>query len=186
MSKKLAIFDLDGTLFDTREVNYLSYKHALANQGFDLDYNFYTEQCNGKYYKEYLPLIIPNITEEMMEDIHHDKKNAYFNNLGVSKVNEHLFNIISNLKTDYHIALVTTASKTNCMDILNYFSKTNEFELIITHNDVEKVKPDPEGFFKAMSYYNMSAENTIIFEDSEIGIEAAIRTGATVFTITKF
>lgn len=186
MNKKLAIFDLDGTLFDTREVNYLSYKQALAIQGFNLDYKFYTEQCNGKYYKEYLPLIIPEITEEMMENIHNDKKNAYSSNLGVSKVNKHLFNIINNLKSDYYIVLVTTASRINCTDILKYFGKENEFELIITHNDVDKVKPNPEGFFKAMEYYKMPAEDTIIFEDSEPGIEAALKTGATVFTITKF
>ncbi len=186
MGKKLAIFDLDGTLFDTRKVNYLSYKQALATQGYDLDYDFYTENCNGKYYKDYLPLIIPNPDQELFEIIHNFKKKVYSSNLSSSKVNEHLFTMIDALKQTYHIALVTTASRDNCMDILTYFNKQNEFELILTHNDVSKVKPDPEGFLKAMDYFKIDAKHTIIFEDSEAGIEAAEKTGATVFAVTQF
>lgn len=186
MKTKLAIFDLDGTLFDTKEVNYLSYKQALEEQGFALDYNFYTEECNGKYYKDYLPKIIANPSLELMEIIHNQKKGFYPLNLGSAKVNEHLFSIIDNIKKDYHISLVTTASSKNCSDILKHFAKEEVFELIITHNDVQKVKPDPEGFLKAMSYFNISAEDTIIFEDSETGIDAAMRSGAIVFTIARF
>lgn len=186
MNKKLAIFDLDGTLFDTQEVNYLSYKQALEKQGFNLDYEFYTKECNGKYYKEYLPLIIPNPSKELMETIHDLKTGLYKSNLYASKVNEHLFSIIESIKNEYYVALVTTASRKNCMDILNHFDKTKDFELIITHNEVEKVKPDPEGFFKAIEYFKVKSKDTIIFEDSPAGIEAAIRTGATVFTIAQF
>ncbi|KUP23944.1 HAD family phosphatase [Paenibacillus sp. DMB5] len=186
MKNKLAIFDLDGTLFDTGEVNYLSYKQALQQQGYALDFEFYTKECNGKYYKEYLPNIIDNPPIELMETIHNQKKDLYASNLGAARVNEHLFNIIESLKEIYYIAVVTTASSKNCSDILSYFNKTDLFDLIITHNDVHKVKPDPEGFLKAMTYFSITAENTIIFEDSEVGIEAALRSGAAVFTIAKF
>lgn len=40
MKNKLAIFDLDGTLFNTEEVNYLSYKGALEQKGYSLEYDF--------------------------------------------------------------------------------------------------------------------------------------------------
>ena len=36
-----------------------------------------------------------------------------------------------------------------------------------------KTKPNPECFIQAMKYFNIDANNTIIFEDSEIGLEAA-------------
>ena len=47
-------------------------------------------------------------------------------------------------------------------------------------------KQDPEGFIKAMDYFNIIPENTIIFEDSNVGIEAAIKSGANIFKIEKF
>lgn len=186
MKNKLAIFDLDGTLFSTEKVNYLSYKEALEGVGYSLDYEFYTNECNGKYYMYYLPLLIPDPTLELMEEIHNRKKELYRSNLGSAIINEHLFNMIELIRDEYHVALVTTASKLNCFDILNHFNKSHLFELILTHNDVEKVKPDPEGFLKAMDHFGISVDRTIIFEDSSTGIEAAKRSGAAVLTVARF
>lgn len=181
--KQLAIFDLDGTLFDTRDVNFYAYEQALNELGFALDYETYTNKCNGKYYKEYLPLLIDNPSSELMEDIHDKKKKYYPTHLGTAKMNQHLFNIIDMIKDNYYIALVTTASKNNTEDILKYFGKLEVFDLILTHSDVTKVKPDPEGFIKAMEYFNMEKQDTIIFEDSDVGIEAARRSGADVMAV---
>ena len=54
---KLVIVDLDGTLFDTKDVNYHAYKEAIAPYGYDMDYKYYCEFCNGRYYLDFLPQI---------------------------------------------------------------------------------------------------------------------------------
>ena len=41
--------------------------------------------------------------------------------------------------------------------------------LFFTIDDVKNGKPDPEGFLKAMEYFKVKPENTIIFEDSDVG-----------------
>ena len=56
--------------------------------------------------------------------------------------------------------------------------RSGVFDSIITQDDVERCKPDPEGFLKAMKESGISAEKTIIFEDSENGIKAAQKAGA--------
>lgn len=94
--------------------------------------------------------------------------------------------MIDLIKLEYYVALVTTASRKNSTDILEFFEKKEIFELILTHNDVNKVKPDPEGFLKAMNHFNMLPSQTIIFEDSDAGIEAAIKSGANVLTVAQF
>lgn len=181
----LAIFDLDGTLFNTNDVNYYAYKQALKEFGFDLDYDYFCKECNGKHYKIFLPQIATD-EEEIMELIHERKMDLYKTYLGSAKVNTHLFNLLETMKNNYYIALVTTASKRSCYDIIEKFDKIPLFDLILTQEDVKKVKPNPEGFLKAMNYFSMKPENTIIFEDSNIGIEAARETGSTVLVVDKF
>jgi len=90
------------------------------------------------------------------------------------------------MSPEYYISIVTTASGKNCTDILDHFDKTKVFELIIAQEDVTRCKPDPEGFLKAMDYFNVSKENTVIFEDSSTGIEAARSSGASVLVTLDF
>ncbi len=181
---KLILCDLDGTLFDTLEVNYYSYKESLNIFNYDIGYDFFLEECYGKYYKNFLSKL--GVNEEEIEKIHKIKKELYGKYLGSAKINENLFDMLKIMKDFYHIALVTTASQKNSEEILRYFKKRDLFELIISAEDVKNKKPDPEGFIKAMDYFNVIPENTIIFEDSNVGIEAAVKSGANVLKVEKF
>lgn len=179
---KLAIFDLDGTLFDTGKINYLSYRAALEELGYTVEYDYFCNECNGRHYKEFLPRI--GIQSEIdLEYIHVRKKELYATNLSVARLNKHLFNMIDLMKDEYYLAIVTTASSKNCKDILRHFNKYEIFDLILTYEDVKKVKPSPEGFLKAMKNFNMDKDNTIIFEDSDVGIQAARATGASILKV---
>ena len=180
LKNKLAIFDLDGTLFDTKDVNYNAYQNAIKMVEIDvkIDYNDFCNLYNGKNYREFLPKIIPDITEEQMKNIHNFKKNIYTKYLDKAKKNNLLFAIIQEMKKSFFISIVTNASKKNVDDILEKFCVKDLFDLLITQEDIENPKPSAEGFLKVMDYFNISKENTIIFEDSEIGIQAAVKSGA--------
>ncbi len=182
---KLALFDLDGTLYNTNDINYYAYKEALEKYNVTIDYKYYCDYCNGRHYTVFIPSLV-NDDMEKVEDVHKIKKNAYSKYLDKVKVNEHLFNIIELLKSEYKIAIVTTASKKNTMEILEFTNKKNIFDYIITAEDIEKPKPDPEGFNKVIRHFNIDPKNVIIFEDSEVGIQAAKATGATVFVVSQF
>ncbi len=181
---KLALFDLDGTLFNTDDVNYTAYRDAFADFGVELDRDYFVKECNGRHYKEFVPRIMGGT--EHMEEIHEKKKANYAGNLKYARRNEHLFNIIEGLRKDYHLAVVTTASKKNVTDILNFFGVQDLFDLIVTQEDITRPKPDPEGFLKAMDHFGINPKNTVIFEDADVGIEAAKRSGAVVFKVEKF
>lgn len=182
---KLAIFDMDGTLFDTNNINYYAYKEAFEKYNISFSYEHYCKYCNGRHYKVFVPPLVNNDSKKI-EDIHNAKKEAYSKHLDKVKINEHLFNIIEQIKSEYKIALVTTASKRNTYEILEYTNKINLFDLILTSDDVKKPKPDPEGFKLAMKKYNVKPDDCLIFEDSEVGIEAAKKTNANVFKIESF
>ncbi len=186
MKNKLAIFDMDGTLFDTKDVNYHAYLKALQKFNFNINYDYYCSECNGRLYKQFLPTIIGENNNKIMEKIHAIKKESYGEFLDKAIVNNHLFEILNLIKEKYYIALVTTASKQNTLDILKKFNKTDCFDLILTHDDIINPKPNPEGFIKAMDYFNIKSDNCIIFEDSKPGIEAAINSGGSVFVVKGF
>ena len=174
---KLIITDLDGTLFDTKDVNYYAYREAIGEYGYKLDYQYYCEFCNGRHYTDFLPQITTT-NEKILLEMHKKKKKFYKKYLDQAIPNRHLINIISALKIEYKTALVTTASKENCMQILERFGLLDMFDLILTQDDITKTKPNPEGFVKAMEYFNAKPEETIIMEDSDIGLEAAKQSGA--------
>ncbi len=174
---KLIIVDLDGTLFDTKDINYYAYKEAVAGFGYDIDYDYYCSFCNGRHYLDFLPQITTN-DKSVLSAMHAAKKEAYKKYLNKAVLNCGLVDIIKLMKPEYKIALVTTASKENCYDILGQFNINDLFDLIITHDDIQKSKPDPEGFLKAMEYFDVKPCDTIIFEDSEVGLQAAKSSGA--------
>lgn len=171
---KLAIFDMDGTLFDTTEVNYLAYKTALSEYGYKINREFFYNFCNGRNYKEFLPLLVGEDREKVIL-IHEKKKQKYSDYLLNAKCNQNMLHIVKvlNKSAEFKTALVTTASRENCLAILRYYQAVKLFDLIVTQEDVEAVKPCPDGFRKAMNYFDIKPKDTIVFEDSEDGIRAA-------------
>lgn len=174
--KKLYITDFDGTLFDTKIANYEAYKET-----FIFIYNYYLTE------KEYFSLFGLRL-EELLCKL----------NLDVSKVNEVRkmkaevykkyfdkininFDLLSFLyykkKQGNIINLATTASRKNVENILNFFEISNLFDYIITGEDVQNGKPDPEVYDRLIDK-NAKIElyNINVFEDSDVGIIAAHRT----------
>lgn len=182
---KLAIFDLDGTLFDTREVNYHAYASAIERCGYHagVDHDAFCESCNGKHYQEFLPWIIPSISASGMENIHEEKKRLYASCLKYAIKNEWLFDLIKSIRGEYATAIVTTASRRNARELLDEFGAMPLFDAMIAQEDVANCKPDPEGFLLAMGQFGISAARTVIFEDSDSGIAAAEATGAGVVRV---
>lgn len=182
---KVLMVDLDGTLLDTKEINYRAYKYALKPYGYSIDYKYYCEFCNGKHYLDFLPQITTS-NQKILAEIHKRKIDAYSKFLEYGRVNWKLVDIIKNSRVNYKTALVTTASKKNTYDILKKNNLIYIFDLILTGDDVTKSKPDPEGYNKVMAFYGANPEECMIFEDSDVGIEAAEASGAYVFVVKGY
>lgn len=173
---KLIMVDLDGTLFDTSQVNYLAYREALAAYGYSLDYQYFRNFCNGRYYLDFLPQITTS-DPAVLADLHERKKAAYSAYLQKAQLNTALADLLRTLKGAYKLALVTTASTQNTHELLKAFALEDLFDLILCREDFQRAKPAPDGYLKAMEAFGASPEDALIFEDSDAGIEAAERAG---------
>lgn len=73
-----------------------------------------------------------------------------------------------------HVALVTTSDREATDAVLSALELTPCFDLILTADDVEATKPDPDGYLKALTHVGVEAGNALTLEDSPSGIRAAL------------
>ena len=184
----LICVDLDGTLLDTVPANAASYRAALEELGFTVTDEYYAERCNGGHYTRFLPPLMggaPSAAD--VERVHDRKKALYSDFLDAVRPNTALMEILKTMRAAGHdLACVTTGSKQNATEVLEYFHCADWFGVFITGEDVVRSKPDPEGYLKAMAHFGATPAETMIFEDSGPGLEAARASGATVYKVEAF
>lgn len=182
---QLIISDFDGTLIDTFQANFLAYKKAFNLSGIDLSYKQY-QNCYGFRFDDFM-FYLGVIDKELKEKIKLIKENIYPDYFYNLRLNTTLINFLSVYKdSGKKIALASTASKINITNILDYFNLNSLFDMILVGEDVVRAKPDPEIFIKIMSTFNISCNNTLIFEDSLVGFQAANASGAKYIKINNY
>ncbi len=183
---KAALFDFDGTLFFTDRANYLSYSYAVSQEGYTLSEEEFIKVCSGKDYKTFLKLLYPDITEEQCKNIHFVKLDCYKNFYNEITPNYSALTIAECLKASMKLGIVTTATRKNVIEILDYYNISDMFDFIISKEDVKNQKPSPECYFQALKQLNASSDEVIAFEDSDIGIEAAEKAIDFVYRLEHF
>ena len=180
---RLAMFDLDGTLFDTEHANFLAYKDACGAE-YPLSEKFFHECCMSRSYKEFLPEL--GVDESRLAEIHEKKIKLYSGYFSAIRQNIPLFDIAGLLRGGgAKLAVVTTASRTNTMELLRYFNCEDFFDLLVTQETVKNLKPSPDAYLYAMHHFGVLPEECVIFEDSDNGVKAAVSSGAAVYRIAS-
>lgn len=178
------IFDLDGTLFDSKQANIVSYQLAFKDVGLMLDVAAYQKNF-GHRFKELMDVILPGSNDVTRNNIKQKKAIYYSQQLSLVKPNLGLIELLKSTGDNYKTAIVTTASRVNVTNLLEHFSiKEDLFDHIITGEDVTYSKPNPECYKKAIAVLGAHPEECLVFEDSPIGIEAATNAGAHVIRVT--
>jgi beta-phosphoglucomutase len=179
------LVDLDGTLADTGTVNYLAYAAALQEVGVFFDRNQFDREALGRNWRQFLPAILSRYGSGADPSAVANRKGELYEDLADRiNFNEALVLLLRNKAANIKIALVTSASAKNVETV---FSRRPEikrlFDVIITGDDVSRHKPDPEGYAIAARLLGVAAERCIVFEDSDIGVEAGCRFGGRVLRI---
>ena len=82
--------------------------------------------------------------------------------------------------------IVSTGHISNIMNVMRYLKLEESIDGILSGDDIECPKPHPDCFLKAMNIEGVTPAETIIFEDSQIGLTAARDSGATYVQIKEF
>ena len=180
---KAIITDFDGTLVDTFEANLRAYQKAFQEVGLNLTAERYRE-CFGYRYDRFMQKM--GVTDKTIADsIKELKKQYYPEYFDCLKPNTTLINLIAGIKKmGGKTAIASTARKENLMNVISYLGIAHHFDLIFAGVDVKKGKPDPEIYLKSMAALGVTPDETFIFEDSQVGIDAAKASGASYMIVS--
>ena len=168
---KAVITDFDGTLVDTFMANFLAYHEVFKNYGYSLTKEQY-RACYGLRFDAFCDKMnIPNDIRNSMKEL---KKTFYPSYFKYIELNHSLMMFIRHMKSmGIKTCIASTATKENLYNVLIHFGILNEFDIIITGENVSKGKPNPEVYLKALALLECEPDEAIVFEDSDVGCEAA-------------
>lgn len=170
------IFDVDGLMFDTEEVGYQSWAHAEKVTGISLPEGL-VHQTVGRtmaaieqMFWEELPPGTP-VTELMQAS---ETKYQALLQAGEFAIKPGLEELLAYVRGQGmpHI-LATSASLANTQRKLTAKGMADDFEHIVTSNDVVHGKPAPDIFLKACEVLQVAPAQALVLEDSNPGIRAA-------------
>jgi beta-phosphoglucomutase len=180
------LFDLNGTMIDDMQYHIKAWFNILNGLGANLTMERMKEECYGKN-GELLERIFPQrFSEEEKNRMSIEKETAYQNEF---RPNLKLVNGLEAFLRHYHdkgvkMAIGSAAIMFNIDFVLDGLNIRPFFDALISADEVNKSKPDPETFLKAAAALGLSSKECIVFEDNPNGVAAARAAGMKVVVIT--
>ena len=177
-NKKAFIFDLDGVIVDTAKYHFLAWQKIASDLGIEFTPE-HNEELKGVSRVRSLDIILRLGNIQASEENKNKwlkQKNedylSYIENMDESEILPGVLNILEFIKEKKQLIGLGSASK-NARPILEKVKILHLFDAVVDGNDVTNAKPDPEVFLRAAKLLNSSNENSMVFEDSVAGIQAA-------------
>ena len=187
-SNFLAIFDLDGVLIESRDVHFDSLNIALSR--IDPKYVITKDEHLSKYdglgttTKLKMLSQYKGLPESKHQQIWEDKQTATLRILSEFPKNYIAIDIMQTLKQrGWKIAVASNAIRETVITALDAIGVLRYVGYIMSNEDVKHHKPHPEMYWQCIVSLDATPANTIIIEDSHIGREGALSSGANLHAI---
>lgn len=181
---KLILLDFDGTLVDTRRANALAYIETLSEIGISLSEEEYLRSYFGVRCIEFMQMVgISDVAQ--IKQLRQRKVELYPKYFNTVVLNDALWQWCMMMrKMGSKVWIVSTGHIDNIRNVMHHLNITKGIDGIISGDDVANAKPAPDAFLLAMEREGVSPAETIIFEDSEVGLRAAQSSGAAFVKIS--
>jgi HAD superfamily hydrolase (TIGR01509 family) len=171
------LFDCDGTIADSMPLHYRAWNKALAKWNCEFDEKLFYE-WGGMPVAEIISTLNARLGLNMpLEAVCRQKERFYFELLSelaaVPEVLEHVVNMHGRIP----FAVVSGSTRESVTESLAALKLLDRFDTLVCAEDYEKSKPDPEAFLLAASRLGVAPEACLVFEDTEMGIQAAKAAG---------
>jgi beta-phosphoglucomutase-like phosphatase (HAD superfamily) len=180
------IFDIDGTISDTMPIHLLAYQETAAEYGFEITPEIFYSMGGMPAYQTSVKLK-KRFQKDFDPQEFADKKESYFlKNIHLATPIMPIIRIIKKYAGKLPMACGTGGTRFYALKTLKLAGVLPYFEHVVTADDVENHKPHPDTFLKAAELIDVSPEFCQVFEDSQLGIQAALTAGMMATDITPY
>ncbi len=177
---RAVLWDMDGTLIDSEEFHWISWRETLAQEGVAITHDQFLAsfgQRNDSILPQWLGAAaaperiarIGNAKEELYRDL--VRTNGMPPLPGVSNWVHRLH------EQGWLQAIASSAPRSNIEVVLEALGAAHCFQRVVSAEDVRRGKPDPEVYLAAASRVGASPDKCIVVEDAVAGIEGARNAG---------
>ena len=180
---KLVIFDLDGVLIDSRDIHFETLNDALKkiDEKFVINRDEHLSLYDGLSTTKKLEMLTKNknLPVEFYNQIWEDKQKRTIEIFSNLDKDSQLISFFRKLKSlDLKIAVASNSIRNTVKTALLNLGILEYIDYFISNEDVKRPKPFPEMYWQCMVSLNALPKNTVIIEDSHIGRQGAIDSGA--------
>jgi len=187
--KEAVVFDLDGTLVDSKPLWNAACTEVSKNLGFEWRGSaFLRGKGLRSAWDEYLRYvdINPGVS---IEDLVKQTKDKFLKILDSTDLEllDGFWHFISILKDErnFKLGLVTNTDKEVGQRILQKLGVNNVFDIALFGDDVKKKKPNPEIYKLVAKKLGIKHHKILVFEDSVEGVRSAVKAKMSVIAIWK-
>jgi HAD superfamily hydrolase (TIGR01509 family) len=174
------LWDLDGTLVDSAELHWISWRDTLAAEGHQVSYQQFLDSF-GQKNDRILPSWLGRDTPaERMARIGDEKEAAYrrlARARGLTPLPGSADWVRRLRAAGWKQAIASSAPRENVEVMLQALGLAAEFDARVGAEDVTAGKPDPQVFLAAAAKLGLPPDRCVVVEDAAVGIEAARRAG---------
>ena len=171
------LFDCDGTIVDSMPLQYIAWTKALAewNCTFD-EHLFYA--WGGMPVADIVHLLNERQGLSMpVEGVASRKEAVYLELLPQLKAIPEVVEHIEAQHGQIPFAVVSGSTRESVTASLRSLKLLDRFEALVCAGDYKNSKPDPEPFLLAAAKLGVAPEACLVFEDTDMGIQAAKAAG---------
>lgn len=187
-TNKLVVFDLDGVLIESRELHYHSLNDALKSidEKYVITRDEHLSIYDGLNTTRKLNLLseLKGLPQEYHDMVWQRKQLATTMLIKNFPVNEKLVDIFSKIKSaGYMIAVASNSIRETVKLSLLRIGVMEYVDYYVSNQDVINPKPFPEMYWKCMTTLRALPKDTLIIEDSHIGRQGALDSGAILLAV---
>jgi beta-phosphoglucomutase-like phosphatase (HAD superfamily) len=182
------IFDLDGTLADTMPYHFKGWKNACEKFGADIDTAFLRKHTGSPGW-----IIASEIIKKCgldgsvtIDQIMNQKLIEFYYDQHLVKPIEPVVEIVRKYYGILPMSVGTGGHREAVERTLEITDLRKYFDIIITANDVNNFKPHPETFLRCAEMMNIDPSEVEVFEDGDLGLEAAVEAGMTATDVRSW
>ena len=167
------LFDCDGTIVDSMPLHYRAWKKALGEWGCEFSERLFYD-WGGLPVAEVISTLNRQQGLQMPVDkVEHRKESLYYELLPQLQAVPEVLEQIEARQGQIPFGVVSGSRRESVVASLTVVNLLNRFQTLVCAGEYQKSKPDPEAFLMAAEHLQVKPEACLVFEDTEMGIQAA-------------